>query len=80
MALNVVIVEAKKNAKGDYQRPNRYTAKPEDIKASGVGHAQLTGYKSHDTIPDGLYYVGFFDPETKQFLGQFTPMPGFTVQ
>lgn len=80
MALNMVIVQAKKNVKGDYQRPNRYTAEPEDIKASGVGSVQLTGYKSGDTIPDGLYYVAFFDPESKQFLGQFTPMPGFTVQ
>lgn len=81
MALNIVIVQAHKDAKGNYTRPTRLTAKPEDIKFTGTdGYVQITGYKTGDTIPSGLYYVGFFDPDTKKFLGTFQPVPTQTIQ
>lgn len=80
MANKIVIVEAKQDDSGKPIVPNRYTAKPEDIKFSGDKVASITGVKAGDRIPAGKYYVGSFNPETKEFEGQFTPVPAQTVQ
>lgn len=81
MAQKIVIVEAHKDTKGNYVRPNRYTEQETDIKFPDQGgYVQITGYKSGETIPDGKYYIGFFDDASKKFVGTFQPVAGFTVQ
>ncbi|GAY74276.1 hypothetical protein [Lentilactobacillus kosonis] len=80
MALKIVMVKAKQDDNGNYIAPNRYTAKPEDIVDSGEASVQISGYKSGDVIPDGAYYVGFYNDQLEKFLGTFQKVAGFTVQ
>ena len=83
MSKELVVVEAAKDTKGAYVKPDRSTEKPENIAflpdASNLYVVHITGYDAGDIIPDGKYYVAFYDPDTQKFLGQFIAVPGFTV-
>ena len=83
MSKESVVVEAAKGTNGAYVKPDRSTEKPENIAffadASDPYVVHIIGYDAGDSIPDGKYYVAYYDPDTKKFLGQFLAVPGFTV-
>ena len=83
MSKELVVVEAAKDTKGAYVKPDRSAEKPENIAflpdASDLYVVHITGYDAGDSIPDGKYYVAYYDPDTKKFLGEFIAVPGFTV-
>lgn len=83
MSKELVVVEAAKGTDGAYVKPDRSTEKPENIAflpdASDLYVVHITGYDAGDSIPDGKYYVAYYDPDTKKFLGEFIAVPGFTV-
>lgn len=83
MSKELVVVEATKDNNGAYVKPDRKTETPDNIaflpNASEPYVVHITGYDAGDSIPDGKYYAAFYDPDTQKFLGQFIPVPGFTV-
>ncbi len=83
MSKELVVVAAPKDNSGAYVKPDRSTETPDEIAflpdANNKFVVHITGYDPGDSIPDGLYYAAFYDPDTKKFLGQFRPVPGFTV-
>lgn len=83
MSKELVVVEAAKDNNGAYVKPDRSTETPDNIaflpNASEPYVVHITGYDAGDSIPDGKYYAAFYDPDTQKFLGQFIPVPGFTV-
>ncbi|MCT2899016.1 hypothetical protein EFM54_08500 [Lentilactobacillus buchneri] len=83
MSKELVVVEAAKDSNGAYVKPDRKTETPENIaffpNASEPYVVHITGYDPGDSIPDGKYYAAYYDPDTQKFLGQFIPVPGFTV-
>lgn len=83
MSKELVVVEATKDSNGAYVKPDRKTETPDNIaflpNASEPYVVHITGYDAGDSIPDGKYYAAFYDPDTQKFLGQFIPVPGFTV-
>ncbi|MBV0930622.1 hypothetical protein KTE19_07830 [Lentilactobacillus sp. IMAU92037] len=83
MSKELVVVEAAKDTKGAYVKPDRSTETPKNIAflpdASDPYVVHIIGYDAGDSIPDGKYYAAFYDPDTQKFLGQFIAVPGFTV-
>lgn len=83
MARELVVVAAKQDSNGNYIKPDRSSETPDEIafyhKAGEPNVVQITGYGPGETIPNGKYYVVFYDPEVKKFLGTFIPVSGFRV-
>ncbi|GHP12975.1 hypothetical protein YK48G_04000 [Lentilactobacillus fungorum] len=83
MSRELVIVAAKQDSQGNYIRPQRASETPDEIafypENGEPNVVKLSGYGPGDTIPNGKYYVTFYDPTTKSFLGQFMSVSGYTI-